>query len=62
MSFIHERLTEKEVLFGGLNVIAVGDFFHLLPVRNKFVFQDGRGYNQGSTHLWRDEIKQIELS
>ena len=33
MSFIHKRLTEikgtddTEVLFGGLNVIAVGDFF-----------------------------------
>ena len=56
MSFIHKRLTEikgtddTEVLFGGLNVIAVGDFFQLPPVRDKFVFEDGRGYHQGSTH------------
>uniref|UniRef100_A0A1X7UUS6 ATP-dependent DNA helicase n=1 Tax=Amphimedon queenslandica TaxID=400682 RepID=A0A1X7UUS6_AMPQE len=68
MSFIHQRLTEikgtddSEVLFGGLNVIAVGHFFQLPPVRDKFVFQDGRGYNPGSTHLWRDEFKLIELT
>ena len=68
MSFIHKRLTEikgtddTEVLFGGLNVIAVGDFFQLPPVRDKFVFEDGRDYHQGSTHLWRDEFKLIELT
>ena len=68
MSFIHKRLTEikgtddTEVLIGGLNVIAVGDFFQLPPVRDKFVFQDGRGYNQCSTHLWRNEFKLLELT
>ena len=62
-SFIHKRLTEikgtddTEELFGGLNIIAVGDFFQLPPVRDKFVFEDGRGYNPSSTHLWRDEFK-----
>ena len=65
MSFIHKILTEikgtddTEVLFGRLNVIAVGD---LPPVRDKFVFEDGRGYHQGSTNLWRDEFKLIELT
>uniref|UniRef100_A0A1X7SHI1 Uncharacterized protein n=1 Tax=Amphimedon queenslandica TaxID=400682 RepID=A0A1X7SHI1_AMPQE len=45
MSFIHKRLTEiegtddTEVLFEGLNVIAVGNF-QLPPVRDKFVFED----------------------
>uniref|UniRef100_A0A1X7VIB7 ATP-dependent DNA helicase n=1 Tax=Amphimedon queenslandica TaxID=400682 RepID=A0A1X7VIB7_AMPQE len=68
MSFIHKRLTEikgtddTEVLFGGLNVIAVGDFYQLPPVRDKFVFEDGRGCNPGSTHLWRDEFKLVELT
>ena len=68
MSFIHKRLTEikgtddTEVLFGGLNVIAVGDFFQLPPVRDKFVFEDGRGYHQGSTHVWTNEFKLIELT
>ena len=26
------------------------------------MFEDGRGYNPGSTHLWRDEFKLIELT
>ncbi|XP_011410336.1 PREDICTED: ATP-dependent DNA helicase PIF1-like [Amphimedon queenslandica] len=68
ISFIGKWLTEikgtddTEVLFGRLNVIAVGVFFQLPPVRDKFVFQDGRGCNPGSTHLWRDEFKVIELT
>uniref|UniRef100_A0A1X7T559 Uncharacterized protein n=1 Tax=Amphimedon queenslandica TaxID=400682 RepID=A0A1X7T559_AMPQE len=34
----------------------------LPPVKDKFVFQDGRGYNPGSTHFKRDEFKLIELT
>ena len=55
LSFIGKRLTaikvtdDTEVLFGGLNVIAVFDFFQL-PVRDKFVFEDDIGY-QGSTFM-----------
>ena len=58
--FIHQRLTEikgtddTEVYFGGLNIIAVGNFYQLAPVRDRFVFQNGRGYVPASTHLWRD--------
>ena len=68
MSFIHKRLTEikgtddTDELFGGLNFIAVGNFFYLPPVRDKFVFENGRGYSPGSTYLWRDEFKVIELT
>uniref|UniRef100_A0A1X7V4V4 ATP-dependent DNA helicase n=1 Tax=Amphimedon queenslandica TaxID=400682 RepID=A0A1X7V4V4_AMPQE len=49
MSYIHKRLSEikgtedTEVHFGGLNVTAGGDFFQLIPVMEKFVFQYGRG-------------------
>ena len=53
---------DTEELFGGLNIIAVVDFFQLPPVRDKFVFENGRGYNPGSTHLWRDGFKLIELT
>ena len=68
LNFVHQRLTEikgtddTEVLFGDLNVIAVGDFFQLPPVRDKFVFQEGNGYNPGSTHLWRDIFTMVELT
>ena len=50
LGFIHQRLTEikgtddTEVYFGGLNIIAVGDFYQLPPARDRFVFQNGRGY------------------
>ena len=55
MYFVHRRLTEikgindKETLFGGLNIIAVGDF-HLSVCH-------GTGY---TTHLWRDQFRLIE--
>ena len=61
--FVHRRLTEikgtndTETLFGGLNIIAVGDFYQLPPVRNKFVL-----VLAGSTHLWRDQFRLIELT
>ena len=66
--FVHRRLTEIKgtddvvTLFRGLNVIVVGDFFQLPPVRDKFVFEDGSGYNPGSTHLWRDQFQLVELT
>ena len=67
LGFIHQRLTEikgtddTEVYFGGLSIIAVGDFYQLPPVRDRFVFQNGRGYVQASTHLWRDLFTMVEL-
>ena len=67
LSFIHQRLTEikgtddTEVYFGGLNIIAVGDFYQLPPVCDRFVFRNGRGYVPASTHLWRELFKMMEL-
>ena len=67
LRFIHQRLTEikgtddTEVYFGELNIVAVGDFYQLPPVRDRFVFQNGRGYVPASTHLWRDLFKMVEL-
>ena len=66
--FIHKRLTEikrtddTEIHFGGLNIIAVDDFYQLPPVRDRFIFQNGKGYTQGSTHLWRELFTVIELT
>ena len=45
-----------------MSIIAVGDFFLLPPVRDRFVFQNGRGYVQGSTHLWRELFTMVELT
>ena len=67
LGFIHQRLTEikgtddTEVNFGGLSIIAVDDFYQLPPVRDRFVFQNGRGYVQAYTHLWRDLFTMVEL-
>ena len=67
LGFIHQRLTEikgiddTEMYFGGLNIIAVGDFYQLPPVHDRFVFQNGRGYVPASTHLWRDLFTMVEL-
>ena len=55
LNFVHQRLTkikgtnDTKVLFRDVNVIAVGDFFQIPPVRDKFIFQEGNGYNPGST-------------
>ena len=63
LRFIHQWLSEikgtddTEVHFDGLNIVAVGDFYQLPPVRDRFVFQNGRGYEPASTHLWRDLFK-----
>jgi len=60
LMFIHQRLTEMkgtddtETQFGGSSIIAVGNFYQLSSVRDRFVFQNGEGYTQGSTHLWRE--------
>ena len=43
LSFISRRLSEiknNDCVFGGCNVIAVGDFFQLRPVKGRFVFRN----------------------
>ena len=66
-SFVHRRLMEikgvedDSIFFGGVSVIAVGDFYQLPPVRDSFLFQNGKDYVPGTTHLWRDLFQLIEL-
>ena len=51
LTIIHKRVTEIKgtmTLKSTLSIIAVGDFFQLPPVRNQFVFQDGKGHVQGA--------------
>ena len=66
-SFVHRRMMEikgiedASVFFGGVSVIAVGDFYQLPPVRDSFLFQNGKDYVPGTTHLWRDLFRLVEL-
>ena len=66
-SFVHRRLMEIKgiedvsVFFGGVSVLAVGDFYQLPPVRGSFLFLNGKDYVPGTTHLWRDLFQLVEL-
>ena len=61
---IHSRLCEiyaNDEIFGGLNVIAVGDFYQLSPVNGSFIFSDQRSSGRLASHLWRDLFTMVEL-
>ena len=56
-----EGTDDTEVYFGGLSIIAVGDFYQLPSVHDRFVFQNGRGYVPATTYLWRELFTMVEL-
>ncbi|XP_062580136.1 uncharacterized protein LOC134242119 [Saccostrea cucullata] len=63
--YIHERLVQIKKCkqpFGGVSVIAVGDFYQLPPVKQR---KDERLYKENTSYpvdFWRDFFKIIELS
>ena len=61
----HQRLCEifaTNDIFGGVNVIAVGDFYQLSPVNWHYVFSNGRvQLKRLASHLWKDFFNMIEL-
>ncbi|XP_062579865.1 uncharacterized protein LOC134241859 [Saccostrea cucullata] len=63
--YIHERLVQIKKCkqpFGGVSVIAVGDFYQLPPVKQR---KDERLYKENTSYpvdFWRDFFKVIELS
>ena len=66
LKFIHLRLQEiksNNLLFGGVNIIAVGDMFQLKPVMGQFVFENYKNdYGPLATNLWKENFKIYQLS
>ena len=52
--------TKKD--FGGLHVIAVGDFYQMAPVRDYVFKDDDRGYGPLATNLWTNHMQVYTLT
>ena len=66
LRFIHLRLQEimdNNLIFGGVNIIAVGDLYQLKPVMGQFIFEDySRNYKPLATNLWTEYFKIYNLT
>ena len=66
LKYINFRLQEiksNSQVFGGINIIAVGDFYQLKPVKGQFIFEDYReNYGPLATNLWNENFKIYELT
>ena len=66
LKYINFRLQEiksKCLLFGGINIIAVGDFYQLKPVKGQFVFENYTGnYGPLALNLWQENFTIFELT
>ena len=66
LRFIHLRLQEimgNNLIFGGVNIIAVGDLYQLKPVMGQFIFEDySRNYEPLATNLWTEYFKIYNLT
>ena len=63
---VHERLQEifctpDSLLFAGLTVVVVGDFYQLPPVRERMIFAPYKKDIYNLCHPW-DQFKMIELN
>ena len=64
--YIHQRLqqifdTPDRILFGGKCIVAVGDFYQLLPIQDLPIFADYRNDLSNLCHPWR-EFAMIDLT
>ncbi|XP_062614683.1 uncharacterized protein LOC134276442 [Saccostrea cucullata] len=63
--YVHERLVQikkSKLPFGGVSIIAVGDFFQLPPVKQR---KNERLYNECATYpvdYWKELFKVVELN
>ena len=66
LKFICLRLQEiksNNLIFGGINIIAVGDLYQLKPVMGQFVFENYRSnYGPLASNLWTEKFKIYELT
>ena len=66
LRFIHLQLQEimgNDLIFGGVNIIAVGDLYQLKPVMGQFIFEDySRNYEPLATNLWTEYFKIYNLT
>ena len=66
LKFIHLRLQEiksNNLMFGGINIIAVGDLYQLKPVMGLFVFENYKSnYSPLASNLWTENFKIYELT
>ena len=66
LKFIHLRLQEiksNNLMFGGINIIAVGDLYQLKPVMGQFVFENYKSnYSPLASNLWTENFKIYELT
>lgn len=61
LEFIHRRLCsikDTDVLFGGMNIIAVGDFFQLRPVRGYFAFENNLLWSEFKPFFLQLNVRQ----
>ena len=53
----------NNLIFGGVNIIAVGDLYQLKPVMGQFIFEDySRNYEPLATNLWTEYFKIYNLT
>ncbi|XP_078328660.1 uncharacterized protein LOC144623788 [Crassostrea virginica] len=57
-----QLLTGIKKPFGGISIIAVGDFFQLKPVMDRWIFQDlNRDAQSLANNLWKEHFSIFEL-
>ena len=66
LNFINQRLQELKGTrkpFGGISIIAVGDFFQLKPVNGDWIFNDlTQDATSLSINLWKEHFSLFELT
>ena len=58
-----QKIKSNNLIFSGINIIAVGDLYQLKPVMGQFVFENYRSnYCPLASNLWAEKFKIYELT